>query len=203
MVISSRRDRKKEATRIQIIQAGVELFSKHGIEAVTVDQIAEAADVGKGTIYNYFQTKEDVVVAFMVDLERRVQTRLRLAVSQRGSAETVLTDFIRQQFRLKKPYHAFVRVFFARLFLQTDAFLPYLVEMQTVIDPPLEELFRGLQQRGAIREDVNIPSLIQMFKTVHLGMTAIWAIEGPPFRGTERILAAEMKLLCEGLVTRK
>jgi AcrR family transcriptional regulator len=203
MVISSRRDRKKEATRIQIIQAGIELFSKHGIEAVTVDQIAEAADVGKGTIYNYFQTKEDVVVAFMVDLERRVQTRLRLAVSQRGSAEAVLTEFIRQEFRLKKPYHAFVRVFFARMFLQTDAFLPYLVEMQTVMDPPLEELFQGLQQRGAIREDVNIPSLIQMFKTVHLGVTAIWAIEGPPFRSTEQILAAQMKLLCEGLVTRK
>jgi AcrR family transcriptional regulator len=202
MVISSRRDRKKEATRIQIVKVGIELFSKHGIEAVTVDQIAEAADVGKGTIYNYFQTKEDVVVAFMVDLERTVQTRLRRAVSQLGSAETVLTDFIRQQFRLKKAYHAFVRVFLARMFLQTDAFLPYLVQMQTVIDPPLEELFRGLQQRGAIRQDVNIPSLIQVFKTMHLGVTAIWAIEGPPFRGAEQILAAEMKLFCEGLVTR-
>jgi AcrR family transcriptional regulator len=202
MVIFSRRDRKKEATRIQIVKAGIELFSKHGIDAVTVDQIAEAADVGKGTIYNYFQTKEDVVVAFMVDLERTVQTRLRRAVSQMGPAETVLTDFIRQQFRLKKAYHAFVRVFFARMFLQTDAFLPYLVQMQTVIDPPLEELFRGLQQRGAIRQDVNLPSLIQVFKTMHLGVTAIWAIEGPPFRGAEQILAAEMKLFCEGLVTR-
>jgi len=198
--ISSRRERKKAAIRARIVEVGIELFSKHGIESVTVDQIADAADVGKGTIYNYFQTKEDVVIAFMVDLERKVQARLRRTVLEAGSAQIVLTDFVRQQFRLKKRYHAFVRVFFAQMFLHTEAFLPYLVEIQRVGDPPLEELFRGLQQRGAIREDLNILSLIQVFKTMHLGLAAVWAIEGPPFRGTDQLLAAEMKLFCEGLV---
>jgi AcrR family transcriptional regulator len=202
MVMLSRRDRKKAVTRAQIVQVGIELFSKHGIEAVTVDQIADAADVGKGTLYNYFQTKEDIVVAFMVDLERKVQARVRRAVSKPGSAEAVLTAFIRQQFRLKKAYHAFVRVFLARMLLETDAFLPYLVEMQKTIDPPLAELFRGLSQRGAIREDLHLPSVIQAFKTMHLGLTMVWAIEGPPFRGTEQILSVEMKLFCEGVVKR-
>jgi AcrR family transcriptional regulator len=200
MVTTSRRARKKELTRAEIVRVGIDLFSRRGIDAVTVDQIAEAADVGKGTIYNYFQTKEDVVVAFMVDLERQVQARVSRSVSSSASAERVLTDFVDRQFTFKKPYHAFVRVFLGRMFLQTDTFLPYLVEMQKVIDPPLDALFRGLQQRGAIRADLDIPSLILAFKTVHLGLTAVWAIEGPPFRGTKQILATEMRLFCEGLV---
>ena len=72
----SRRSCKKEAIRSQTVAAGIELFSQHGISGVTVDQIAEAADVGKGTIYNYFQTKEDIVVAFMAAFEGKVQGKL-------------------------------------------------------------------------------------------------------------------------------
>jgi hypothetical protein len=89
------------------------------------------------------------------------------------------------------------------MFLHTDTLLPYLVEMQTVIDPPLEELFRGLQQREAIRQDLQIPALIQAFKTLHFGITAVWAIEGPPFRGSEQLLQMEMKIFCEGLMRRQ
>jgi len=60
----SRRERKKADLRAQIIATAIRLVSIHGLGGVTVEQIAEAADVGKGTIYNYFNTKEDPVVAF-------------------------------------------------------------------------------------------------------------------------------------------
>ena len=49
------------------------VFPEHGFGDVTVEHIADVADIGKGTIYNYFDTKEDIVVAFMVDVERKVQ----------------------------------------------------------------------------------------------------------------------------------
>src|SRR5216683_6160125 len=94
----SRRARKKAAVRARIVTAGIELFSRYGIADVTVDQIAEAADVGKGTIYNYFQTKEDIVVAFMVDLERTVQARVRDFKSRQRSVAGVLINFVRAQF---------------------------------------------------------------------------------------------------------
>src|SRR5438874_5807616 len=94
----------------EIVAAAVRLFSEHGIEAVTVDEIAAAADVGEGTIYNYFQTKEDIVVAFMVDLERTVQARVRDFKSRQRSVAGVLIDFVQIQFGMKERYHAFVRV---------------------------------------------------------------------------------------------
>jgi len=196
---ASRRQRKKEAIQSKIIAAGIDLFALHGISAVTVDQIAEASDIGKGTIYNYFETKEDIVIAFMVDIERQVQAHLNEFVASGKALDSILADFIRLQFRLKRRHHKFVRVFLGQMFLRTEQFLPYMVEMQKVIDPPLEALFRSLQERGAIRNDVNLADLILVFKTIQLGLTALWAIEGPPFGGTEHTLKLEMKLFCEGL----
>lgn len=53
---ASRPSRKD--TRQQILEAALELFSKHGYHETTVDQIAEAAALGKGTVYRYFPNKE-------------------------------------------------------------------------------------------------------------------------------------------------
>jgi len=47
----------------QIAQASLKLFSKKGYAATSVEQIARAAGIGKGTIYEYFNTKEDIFVA--------------------------------------------------------------------------------------------------------------------------------------------
>ncbi|HLN01612.1 MAG TPA: TetR/AcrR family transcriptional regulator [Bryobacteraceae bacterium] len=195
----SRRERKKSAVRSKIIAAAIELFSRKGIENATVEQIAEAADIGKGTVYNYFETKEDIVVAFMADLERRVQARLHRLAALTGPLDSILAEFIRLQLQRKKRYHKFVRVFLGQMFLHTDSFMPYMAEMQKAIDPPMEKLFRALQQRGLLRQDVNLSELILIFKTMQLGLTALWAVEGPPFRGTEYILTQEIKLFCEGL----
>ena len=197
------RQRKKAAVRAKIIATAVELFSRHGLAEVTVEHIADVADIGKGTIYNYFATKEDIVVAFMADVEAKIQARPRPSALSRGSLSSILTEFVRYQFRLKRPYHAFVRVFLGQMFVRTEQFLPYMVEMQKAIDPPLEALFRGLQARGVMRKDVQITELIPVFKTIHLGLTALWAVEGPPFRGTEMVLKQEIKLFCEGLENRK
>lgn len=194
-----RRERKKIAVRAEILAQGIELFAKHGIDAVTVEQIAEAADVGKGTVYNYFAAKEDIVVAFMADLEARLTPKLARFAAGDRPLDRVLADFILYQFRLKTPYHAFVRVFLARMFLDMPRFLPYMVEMQKSIDPPLEGLFAGLRERGALRDGIDLPQLIFSFKTMHLGLTALWAVEGPPFRQTARVVRQQMKFFCEGI----
>jgi len=200
---TSRRERKKAAVRNRIITVAINLFSRHGIDAVTVDQIAEAADIGKGTIYNYFQTKEDIVVAFMVDVERRVQAKLGRFTRSKAPLESILTEFVLLQFRRKAPHREFARVFLGHMFQHTEQFIPYMAEMQKFIDPPLETLFRGLQESGAIRADVNLPDLILTFKSMQLGITAMWVIEGPPYETTERVLREQMRLFSQGLMARK
>src|SRR6202047_2818942 len=106
-----RRERKKAAIRAHILSTAIQLFSQHGLDSGNVDQIADAADIGKGTIYNYFSTKEGIAVAFTVYLDARVQAKILLLITSNGSLESILAVFIRFQFEMKKPYLQFVRVF--------------------------------------------------------------------------------------------
>ncbi len=58
----SRRERKKLRTRALIQQEALRLFLEKGFEATTIEEIAEAADIATSTFFNYFPTKEDVVL---------------------------------------------------------------------------------------------------------------------------------------------
>ena len=55
------RERKKRATRIAIRDAAMRLFAEQGFAGTTIDQIAEAADVSRATVFSYFPTKEEIV----------------------------------------------------------------------------------------------------------------------------------------------
>ena len=55
-----RRSRKRFATRQGISNAATRLFIERGFDHVTVDEIAEAADVGRMTVFNHFPRKEDL-----------------------------------------------------------------------------------------------------------------------------------------------
>jgi AcrR family transcriptional regulator len=55
-----RRERKKELTRQAILQAAGRLFAERGFHAVTIAEVAEAADVAQQTIFNHFRSKEDL-----------------------------------------------------------------------------------------------------------------------------------------------
>jgi len=57
-VAVGRRERKKEETKNRIFVAAAQLFNDKGFDATTVDEIAERADVSKGTFFNYFPRKE-------------------------------------------------------------------------------------------------------------------------------------------------
>jgi len=57
------RERKKIRTRRAIRQAAYRLFAEQGYDATPVDQIAEAAEVSPSTVFRYFPTKEDIVLA--------------------------------------------------------------------------------------------------------------------------------------------
>ena len=57
----SRRERKKQQNRQRLLDCAIDLFQTQGFDKTTVDDIAEAADVSRGTFFNYFPTKEHLL----------------------------------------------------------------------------------------------------------------------------------------------
>ncbi|MDR3792834.1 MAG: TetR/AcrR family transcriptional regulator [Terracidiphilus sp.] len=58
---AGRRQRRAVETRVRIFRAALKLIAERELANVTVEDITEAADVGKGTFFNYFPTKEHVL----------------------------------------------------------------------------------------------------------------------------------------------
>jgi AcrR family transcriptional regulator len=61
---ADRRARRSAAIRQSLFLAALDLFAVKGFAETTVEDITEAADVGKGTFFNYFPSKEHLLVAF-------------------------------------------------------------------------------------------------------------------------------------------
>jgi AcrR family transcriptional regulator len=83
------RERKKEQTRQLIASTARRLFSERGFDAVTVAEIARAADVAEKTVFNYFPTKEDLFYSRLEAFEEE----LLEAVRGRAPGESAIGAF--------------------------------------------------------------------------------------------------------------
>ena len=66
MSSEERRKKEKENRKNSILKAARKLFLERGFKAVTVDQIAAKADVSKGAIYLYFDSKEEIYTQILI-----------------------------------------------------------------------------------------------------------------------------------------
>jgi AcrR family transcriptional regulator len=71
------RDRKTKETRARIAKTALELFIRQGFAETTLDQIAEAADVGRRTIFDHFSTKEAILFDHLLVRNEIATERLR------------------------------------------------------------------------------------------------------------------------------
>jgi AcrR family transcriptional regulator len=99
------RERKKAATRLAISNIATELFTERGFDAVTVDEVAAAANVSKMTVFNYFARKEDL----LFDRNDEVIALLRARIAARGSQAPIpaLRAFVHE---LVEQHHPLVRM---------------------------------------------------------------------------------------------
>jgi AcrR family transcriptional regulator len=81
MAMLNRRERKKEATRESIIHSAITLFKEKGYHKTSMDEIAEKVDVSKATLYNYFQDKGSILIAYfqstVAEYGREIKTSLK------------------------------------------------------------------------------------------------------------------------------
>lgn len=72
----NRQSRRKQETRDRLIEAALVVMARKGPEAATIADITEEADVGFGSFYNHFQSKDEIRAAVMQDLTNRFGRQL-------------------------------------------------------------------------------------------------------------------------------
>lgn len=73
---AGRRERKAEQTRRRILEAAQKQMALGGPESITIQVVTEGADIGQGTFYNYFKSRDELVDAVIVDVVENLGRRL-------------------------------------------------------------------------------------------------------------------------------
>ncbi len=89
--ILTRKEREFLLRKHEIIDASVKLFASKGFNHTTLDEIAALSEFGKGTIYNYFSSKEEIYSAIVEDVSKN----LKQIIQQADKAAESASDFIK------------------------------------------------------------------------------------------------------------
>ncbi|MFB8081272.1 TetR/AcrR family transcriptional regulator [Streptomyces sp. NPDC056013] len=89
MTLPGLRERKKQRTREALIKVALELFTAHGYERTTVDEIVDTVEVSQRTFFRYFSSKEEVAFAVQQMVEERFVEALRRRPADEGPFEAL------------------------------------------------------------------------------------------------------------------
>ena len=183
---ANRRERHRLETRERLYRAALELFGERGFLETTVADITEAADVGKGTFFNYFRTKEHVLAAYGGERIAAVERTLEKARATNGSILELLGELAEDSAGQSHENPAVLRAIYAA----HASCAPVRAELQKRMHTSrklLGEIISLAQKRGEMRRDVAPIELARLIQIVVIGMTMAWAlVPEHPFPGVAR-----------------
>jgi AcrR family transcriptional regulator len=179
---AGRRERHRAEVRDRIYSAALRLFAEHGFLETTVEDITEAADVGKGTFFNYFETKEHVLATLGAERVAFIE-RARDRAKQEPVLP-VLAELAGELAGQSGESAALSRAIYAA----HASCAPVRAELHKRLRLGLRlltEIFEIGQKRGEIRRDRSAAELARLVQIVMFGTTLAWALNPEsPLRGT-------------------
>jgi TetR/AcrR family fatty acid metabolism transcriptional regulator len=151
--------RRQDLRRSQILEAAARVFARRGFDRATITEIARAARLSEGSIYNYFRSKEDL----LIHIPTRVIQPILLPLTERAPVpvdeddlEQLLLTFASGIVQRVPERARFLKVFLSALpSLSPAAREKYLELLPVYAAGVLEEFLRDGIRRGLLRPDVN------------------------------------------------
>lgn len=155
-----RKEREREHRREDILDAAQHVFFEKGLPTATMDEIAEIAELSKGTLYLYYKSKEDLYLAVMM---RGMQILLDMFSEVAKSAESPAKMLIRLGDAYLSYFNSHRDYFRMMHFLQTPQFHKQvseeLIHSCSTLNQRIWALANGILQRcideGILRKDLN------------------------------------------------
>lgn len=203
---AERRERQRTARMEQILDSAAHLFAERGFHRTTTKDIAEAADVAEGTIYNFFETKNDLLFAILGRLSESELPQAGLVPGAVGLEESGM-DSARDHFAslldLRRKYidenSVMLQAILSEILANSELRQRYSSQM---LEPTLDGLEKDLKQRikrGQIRE-LDVPATARVLTSMWIGLFILQILEYPQEQPDwDRLARATIQIVFDGI----
>jgi AcrR family transcriptional regulator len=194
-----RRQRRSADIRERLFSAALQLFAQKGFAEATVEDITEAADVGKGTFFNYFPSKDHILLAFgemqLHKLEAAIETARKTGEPMPEFLRSLGARMIQEPVRNPAIVRALLQGF-----LSTTSVREAMLDLQRRVLAMHTEMIQLGQDRGEIRNDLPASEIAQVFRQTIFGTLLIWTLSGDATLHSR--IEAAFNLLWSGMAPR-
>ena len=175
-----RRERRAAETRVRLFRCALKLIARRGLANVTVEDITEAADVGKGTFFNYFASKEHVL-GVMAEIQLgKVREAARHAVETRKPIASVLHHLVRRLAEEPGRSPRLARALISS-FLASNGVRQILKRNMHEGRKTIAEVIALGQERGEINPSLKKEKVATQLLQAVMGTVLLWSLhEQPP-----------------------
>ncbi len=167
----------KEVTRARLLTAAAQEFARAGFERASVDAISLAAGYAKGTIYNYFPSKEDLFLAVVE--EALAQAAVTGPAPRDAPARERLTAVLASFCGWASQSDSLARVLVRECLMGTPGLYPRVIGAEWPLTAELEGIIREGMQDGELRDDVPASLLaLAVAGLTDLALAQHWASDG-------------------------
>lgn len=154
---TNRRQKRVVRTRRRLKDAALGVFSEKSVDAATIEEITAKADLGKGTLYEYFEDKEEIVVTLIEEAVEHLIDRIRACDPAPASIEDMLEHLLNVHYEFSiNAREEFLLLFQGKLLLKLESdaaddleepYLRYLREIEEQVSTYLSPRIAPLKVR--------------------------------------------------------
>lgn len=195
---AGRRERRKLDVTRRIRRAALELFHEKGYDATTVEEIAERADVAKGTFFNHFPRKDALLLDLGEEVLDRIEEKLGPVAGWEGSVEEQVLRFFLAISELAGRDRDLTRVMLVEnmrnCWMRSE---PDPVEIR--FHALLRDILDGARTRGELRAEADIPAAVKLLEALHFATVVDWLRHEDTTTSLADAIAQQLRLVCHGL----
>lgn len=177
----TRRERRIAARQTQILEAAARVFSQKGYERATTREIADAADVSEGTLYNYFDNKLDLLIGVAHAFADEVTQKI--AAIEADNLSDVMAQLLTDRFRSGRERRLFM-LFLYEARLNPDVHRYYVQEALYRIIDETEKQFHELIDSGVMRP-IDPAVAARAISAAIMGFAALYEMGEPDLRADD------------------
>ncbi|MGE3367055.1 MAG: TetR/AcrR family transcriptional regulator [Rhizobiaceae bacterium] len=190
---------QRTASVDRILDAALNLIVSNGYHATTVDQIAQKAGLTKGGVYNYFQSKSDMLLALLTEIEGLiVDSMIERVAEATASSQDKLVTAIHTQGVLAANKAKYLLLFILVLMEFSGTGDPIEQRVRAIykrfIDT-IEGIVETGKRAGEFRADLNTKELAAVILALEHGTLLEWYCRAGELNGKELVRAARTVLL--------